>query len=277
MNASEASSATAQPTPPMGFPHAPAIRTVTGADILASLREGFADFKRAPLFGLFFGGVYAAGGLLLLACVSLWDTAWAIIPLAIAFPLIGPFVAVGLYEVSRRLSSGEKLSWGGVLGVVLRQRDRELAWIGFAMLFVFWMWAYQVRILLAIFLGSASFTSLSTLDGFLKLVMTTENGVMFILVGTAIGAFLALVLFSITVISVPLLLDRDVDFITAIVTSVTTVRRSPAPMIAWGLAVLILMLVALAPLFLGLLFVLPILGHATWRLYERAIVRPTAE
>lgn len=259
-----------QPKPPYGFPDAPAIRTVTGADIAEALRQGISDFLSAPLYGLFFGGIFAAGGLLLFASLTMWDTPWAIIPLATAFPLIGPFIAVGLYEVSRRLSSGERLGWPEVLRVVVAQKDRQLAWMGFVVLFVFWIWAYQVRLLLALFLGLSSF---STLEGFFNVVTTTENGLLFLAVGTAIGAALSLILYSVTVIAMPLLVDRDVDVITAIVTSVATVRRSPGPMIIWAAIVTICMLLAMVPAFIGLLVVLPVLGHATWRLYERAIVR----
>lgn len=258
-------------SPPYGFPDAPGVRQVSGADILGALGDGWRDFLRAPQYGLFFGGVFAAGGWLLLACLTVWDTVWGIVPLAVAFPLIGPFVAVGLYEVSRRLSSGEPLRWSAVLGVVLQQKDRQLAWMAFVTLFIFWIWAYQVRLLLALFLG---FSAFSSFEGFLNAVLSTENGLTFLVVGTVIGAGLALILFSVTVISMPLLVARDYDVITAMVTSVTTVRRSPVPMVLWGAAVTILMLLALAPAFLGLLVILPVLGHATWRLYERAIVLP---
>ncbi|MEL6278446.1 MAG: DUF2189 domain-containing protein [Pseudomonadota bacterium] len=257
-------------SPPVGFPDAPGVRSVGWSDISGALRQGVGDFLAAPLFGLFFGGVFAVGGWALLACVAVWDTPWAILPLAIAFPLLGPFAAVGLYEVSRRLTTGEPLNWSEVLTVVLRQKDRQLAWMGFVTLFIFWMWAYQVRLLLALFLGFASFSSF---DGFMTAVLTTENGLTFLAVGTVIGAILSLGLFSVTVISMPLLVDRDYDIITAIVTSVTAVRRSPIVMLAWGACVTLAMLAAMAPAFLGLFVVLPILGHATWRLYERAIVR----
>lgn len=259
----------AEGSPPVGFPHAPGVRTVKASDIAAALRLGLRDFLRAPQYGLFFAAVFVAGGLLLFASVTMWDTPWAIVPLAIAFPLLGPFVAVGLYEVSRRISASEPLGWGAIFGAIARQKDRELVWACFVMLFIFWVWAYQVRLLLAIFLGESSF---STIAGFLDVVATTENGWLFLGVGTVIGAFLALALFSVTVIGVPLLMHRDIDFISAIVTSVTAVRRSPIPMLAWGAIVTLAMLAALAPMFLGLFIVLPVLGHATWRLYERAIV-----
>ena len=256
--------------PPFGFPHAPAIRTVAADDIVAAFRAGVADFLAAPQFGLFFASIYVIGGLGLLACLRYWNEPLAIIPLAIAFPLVGPFVAVGLYEVSRRLSTGEPLAWGPILSVVWEQRRRELGWMAFVMLFVYWMWAYNVRLLLALFLQSASFSSLET---FFTRVIATENGLLFLGVGTVIGAGIALILYSITVIAMPLLVDRDIDIVTALVSSVTAVRRSPAPMIGWGLFILVAMLISLAPMFLGLFLTLPIFGHATWRLYERTVVR----
>lgn len=255
-------------TPADGFPDGPPLRAATLADIRAALSEGVADFRRAPLFGLFFGGFFAVGGILLTAFLAVWDTPWAALPLMIAFPLIGPFAAVGLYEVSRRLSSGEPLSWRAVLSVVWRQKDRQLAWMAFVTLFIFWVWAYQVRLLLALFLGSAAFSSL---EGFATAVLTTENGLAFLLVGAAVGAVLALVLFSATVIAMPLLVDRDLDIVTAVASSVAAVRRSPGPMLFWGVVVTLLSLAAMVPFFVGLVFVFPILGHATWRLYGRVV------
>lgn len=127
----------ANPSPPYGFPDAPQMRVVGYSDIWAALREGARDFLAAPQFGMFFGAVYVAGGLILLACLAVWDTPWAIAPLAVAFPVIGPFIAVGLYEVSRRLSAREPLRWSAVLGVVLRLKERQLVWMAFVMLFIF--------------------------------------------------------------------------------------------------------------------------------------------
>ncbi|MEL6979366.1 MAG: DUF2189 domain-containing protein [Pseudomonadota bacterium] len=256
------------PSPAVGFPNGPVLRPVSVADVKGALAQGWADFRAAPQFGLFFGGFYALGGIFLYVCLAVWDTPWAIIPPAIAFPLLGPFIAVGLYEVSRRLSSGAPLAWGPVLNVVSQQKDRQLGWMAFVMLFVFWIWAYQVRLLLAIFLSTASFSSLG---GLIEVVFTTENGLAFLGTGVVIGAILALVLFSVTVIGIPLLLDRDLDIVTAVASSVAVVRRNPAPMLAWGIVVTVVMILAMAPAFLGLLVALPVLGHATWRLYERAV------
>lgn len=258
------------PTPPFGFPHAPAVRSIVWADVIAALREGVADFKRAPLYGLFFAGVYVIGGWLLYALVAVWDTPWAIIPLAVAFPLIGPFVAVGLYEVSRRLSAGAPLRVGEILTVVYRQSGRELVWMAFVMLFVFWIWAYQVRLLLALLLSDAR---VSTLESLASTVFLQPQGWIFLAVGAVIGGCIAFLLFCITVIATPLLLDREIDIVSAMVVSVTAVRRNLRPMLGWAALVALGLALALAPAFLGLLVALPIFGHATWRLYERLVVR----
>jgi uncharacterized membrane protein len=254
--------------------HAPAklpeVREVTPGDILAALQAGISDFFRAPWFGLFFGGIYAAGGLLILASLTVFDMPWMILPVAIGFPLVGPFVAVGLYEVSRRLAAGEPLDAGDILLVVVRQRDRQLGWMAFVVLFIFWIWIYQVRLLLAIFLG---FKSFSTIDAFVRIVTTTPEGLGFLGVGTLVGAFLAFVLFSSTVIAMPLLLDSELDFVSAMIVSFKTVFTSPVAMLGWGVVVTALAIAAMLPAFLGLVIVLPVLGHATWHLYRRAVVK----
>lgn len=252
-----------QPRPAM-----PVVRNIAIADLRDCFVAGIADFRRAPLYGLFFGAVYAFAGLLIVASVFHFGMPYLAYPLAIGFSLIGPFIAVGLYEVSRRLEAGRPLDWPGILRVIYDQRRRELSWMGFVVLFVLWIWLYQVRLLIALFLGSRATIDLGR---FLHVVVSTPEGLTFLAVGHLVGAFLALVLFSVTVIACPLLLDRNVDFVTAIVTSVKTVATSPLPMILWGLMVVVLILVASVPAFLGLLVVLPVLGHATWHLYRRAI------
>ncbi len=240
--------------------------------IVDALGAGLRDFRAAPRFGLFFGGVYAAGGILVLLTASALDMSYLSYPLAITFGLIGPFVAVGLYEVSRRLETGRPLDWTGVLGVIWEQRRRELAWMAFVVLFVQIMWMYQVRLLLALFLGFKSFASFGA---FVEVVVTTPEGLMFLLIGNVIGAVLSVILFSLTVVSFPMLLDRDVDFITAMITSVRSVVTSPKPMIGWAVLVTATLLVSMLPFFVGLVVTLPVLGHTTWHLYRRLV--PPAE
>ena len=179
---------------------------------------------------------------------------------------------VRLPMLKRRRETGQPLSWTAVIGTIVTQGWRELGWMAFVTVFVFIIWMYLIQLLIALLLGLKSFVSLRD---FLLAVTTTPEGWIFLIVGHLMGAPLSLVLFSLTVVSFPLLLDRDVDFVTAMITSVRAVVASPGPMIGWAAVVVILMIVACLPAFLGLLVVLPVLGHATWHLYRR-IVPPEA-
>jgi uncharacterized membrane protein len=237
--------------------------TLSFADVFAALGAGWRDFRAAPLYGMFFGGIYAGAGILLYLLLSYYRSVWLILPLAIGFPLIGPFVAAGLYEISRRLARREQLWWGEILTVTIRQSRREFGWMAFVVLFILWVWMYQVRLLVAFFMGYKGFASL---DGFI-VALTGQSGLTFLAIGTVIGAALSFVLFCSTVIAMPMLLHRDVDFITALITSWRTVFENLAPMILFGLIVALLTFLALIPMFLGLIVVLPVLGHATWHLY----------
>ncbi len=250
-------------------PPMPEVRAISAADIRASLAEGWGDFIRAPFLSGFFGLVYAAGGLALFWAAAELGIGWIVYPLLLAFALIGPFVAVGLYEISRRLERGARPGWGPVLGVIWAQRKREIAWMGFVMLFVLVVWMYQIRIMVALFLGFEPFHGF---EDMVRVLFTTQAGLTFLAVGHVVGAILALVVFSLTVVSIPLLLDREVDIVTAMITSVKAVTTNPAPMLGWGLMVTVLLFLSALPAFLGLIIVLPVLGHATWRLYRRLIV-----
>ncbi len=249
-------------------PAFPVVRAATFDDIRIALAQGWRDFLAAPAYGLFFGGVYAFGGLLIVSTVALFGMAYLAYPLAAGFVLIGPFIAAGLYEVSRRLERGEALDWRGVIGVVFAQGGREFAWMAFVSIFAFIVWMYQVRLLLALFLGFQSFASLGA---FMNVVFTTGDGLAFLAVGHIVGAVMASLVFSLTVISFPLLLDREVDFITAMIVSVQSVVKSPVVMLTWAFAIVVMVAIASAPFFLGLVVALPVLGHATWRLYRRIV------
>jgi len=141
--------------------------------------------------------------------------------------------------------------------------------MAFVSVFVFLMWMYQVRFLMALFLGLHA--SFSTIQEFIKVVLSTNEGLAFLAVGNVEGAVLSLILFSLTVVSFPLLLDREVDFVTAMITSVRAVTMNPAPMIGWAAVIVVLLVVSALPFFLGLLVTLPVLGHATWHLYRRVV------
>ena len=245
----------------------PVVRRITTADVAEALGQGLRDFQALPLYGLVFGALYAFGGIAIVLCLTAFGMIYLAYPLAAGFALIGPFVATGLYEVSRRRESGEPVSVGAVWSAV-RARS-EIGWMAFVTLFFFVVWMYQVRLLIALLLGlNASFSSL---NDFLTVLLTTNEGLLFLAIGNLDGAALSLILFALTVVSFPLLLDREVDFVTAMVTSVRAVVASPGPMIGWAALITVLLVVSTIPWFLGLLVTLPVLGHATWHLYRRIV------
>ncbi len=253
------------PTPPQAMP---TVNKVTAEDITASLKSGFSDFLARPVMSGFFGLFYAVFGILFVWILVWLGMIWMIIPAAVGFPLVAPFAAAGLYEMSRRLQAGESFGWSDILTVMADQRKREMGWMAFVTLFICWVWFYQFRTVLVIVLQDSSF---SGLDGFFNTVFFTTEGWTFLVIGTCVGAFLAAVLFSVTVIAMPMLLDREIDFISAMLTSIRVVRENPVVMLAWAAIITVTMLLSLVPAFLGLIFTLPILGHTTWHLYQRAV------
>jgi uncharacterized membrane protein len=250
----------------------PVVRRITAADVIDALGKGLRDFQAMPLYGLALGAFFAAGGLLIVLSTTAFGMSYLSYPLAAGFALLGPFAAVFLYELSRRREAGQPIVLGEVWRVI-RGRG-EVGWMAFVTIFIFVMWMYQVRLLMALFLGLN--VSFSSLQQFITVVLTTNEGLVFLMVGNLDGAVLSLILFSLTVVSFPLLLDREVDFITAMITSVRAVVTSPVPMIGWAAVIVVLLIVSAMPFFLGLLVTLPVLGHTTWHLYRR-IVAPIEE
>ncbi|CCD99327.1 DUF2189 domain-containing protein [Bradyrhizobium sp. STM 3809] len=245
----------------------PVVRRITTADIAEALTQGLRDFQAQPLFGLAFGLIYVLGGVSIVLCVTAFGMVYLAYPLAAGFALIGPFVAIGLYEISRRRELGQPVSYGAIWRTIISRG--EIGWMAFVTLFFFVIWMYQVRLLIALLLGlNASFSSFKE---FMTVVLTTNEGLLFLAIGNLDGAALSLVLFSLTVVSFPLLLDRDVDFVTAMITSVRAVVASPGPMIGWAAIITVLLIVSALPYFLGLLVTVPVLGHATWHLYRRIV------
>lgn len=251
----------------------PEVNQVRAEDIKAALRAGFADFRARPVMSGFFGLFYAIVGILFLWCLVWLGKIWMLVPAGVAFPLVAPFAAAGLYEMSRRRQVGEDFGWREILTVMANQRKREMGWMAFVTLFVLWIWFYQFRTVLVIVLQNASFSDLA---GFAHVVFYTAEGWTFLAIGTCVGALLSAVLFSVTVVAMPMLLDREMDFITAMITSVRVVRENPVVMLGWAAIISVTMVLSLVPAFLGLVVTLPILGHTTWHLYQRAVV-PVAD
>ncbi len=246
----------------------PEIGRLTVGELISALKAGWFDFKAAPLFGMFFTAVYVLGGCSLIA-LGAGTVAWTL-AVSLGFPLVGPFAAVGLYEVSRKLERQEPLIWRDILGVVVRERTRQIPWIGAIVVIYFLIWTLLSHMIFALMLGpSALFNFTISFDLFL-----TPRGLMMVGVELTLGAIMAFILFSITVVSLPLLLEKEIDFVTAMILSVRTVRANLFVMLIWAATIAGLIFVAMIPFLLGLFAVLPILGHTTWHLYRRALYYP---
>lgn len=242
-------------------------RDLTVHDLRVALANGWRDYLAHPLFGLFFAAFYVAGGLILLLGLMSVGRGWWLIPVMAGFPLFAPFSAVGLYAVSRYHESGSDPQWSGVLGALKGHDDDQLLTMGGIIFVAFSFWMILAHGVFAIFLGESGIG----LDGAGMTFSLETLGMLF--VGSVVGGMFALGLFSITVVSLPMLVDQEVDFITAIITSLSVYGNNKRVMTIWALLIAVSLAMALLPLFVGLLVVLPVLGHATWHLYRRAIAR----
>lgn len=243
------------------------IQTVTIDDLLEVLALGLRDFKAAPAYGLFFSGIYTVGGWLLILMLIEFDLPFLVYPLAAGFALIAPFIASGFYVVSSRLEKSEPLSWSVVFGAVKSMFSRDLGWMALVTGFSLIIWM-DIAALLSF--GFMSF-QLSSFTKFLDTILTTPVGWAFLIIGNTVGALIAFCVFSYSVISMPMLFDRDIDFITAMITSVRFVKQNPRVMAIWCFIIATLTAISLLSGLVGLLVTLPLLGHATWHLYRRAI------
>jgi len=253
------------PSPPVP----PVAQDLAWSDLRAALAAGWRDFAAMPRFGIFFGGVYVLVGIAIgWAALSASNPTW-LIPAIAGFPLVAPFVAVGLYEASRRRAAGEALTWRAVLGALKGHGDDQILSMGVIVFVAFSFWMIIAHAIFAVFMaesGIGAGTLADTLAAFL-----TPSGLAMLGVGSAVGAALAFAFYAMTVISLPLLVDRRHDFLTAIIASLTLVRRNPAVMLGWAALIAAVLFLAMLPTFLGLVAALPVLGHATWHLYVRAV------
>ena len=248
-------------------------RKIAPRDCLAALREGFDDFVTMPTHPVFVGVFYAIAGILLVGLTSFSNALHLVFPFAAGFALLGPFFAVGLYEMSRRREKGLSASWRNAFAVARSPALASILALGLLLFFIFAVWIAAADLLYVWLYGPKPPAALLP---FLGDVLTTGRGWTLILLGGLIGFGFAALTLCLSIVSFPLMLDRDVGLVPAVVASAQTARDNPGAIALWGLIVAAALVVGSIPLFIGLAIVVPVLGHATWRLYRRAIERDPA-
>jgi uncharacterized membrane protein len=253
---------------------APVIRKIEIKDVREALEEGLNDFWAMPSHAAFLALVYPLCGIVLAYAPSYQNALQLLFPLASGFALVGPFAAVGLYEMSRRRELGLEISWKYAFNVLRSPSIPSIAALGSLLLTIFAAWITASQWLYTALYGP---TSPVVFVDFLQQVASTGRGWLLVSAGCFVGFCFAAVSLAVSVVSFPLLLDRDAGALTAVTTSVKTVRKNPIPMGLWGLIVAAGLLIGSLPFFIGLTLVVPVLGHATWHLYRKVIVRDPAQ
>lgn len=246
----------------------PIIRRPVFEDLDYAFMHGLADFRAAPIFGLTIGGIYTFGGLLILYVVNSLGYGFLGFPIMAGFALVGPYAAIALYTVSRLRERGEPVTWAAMARDLTPGVMRECSYLGILLIFLMAIWLKSGAVVYAIFFGMR----LLSLPAFMEALFSTSAGYGFLILGHAIGAGFAILVFSLSVVSFPLMVDRGTDFISALITSIRTVRANPQLMLGWGAFIGLMLLAGFLSVFIGLMIVLPLLGHASWHLYRRLVV-----
>ncbi len=253
-------------------PAHPSIRRIGLDDLRDSLGKGVADFYAMPTHAMFLCIVYPVVGLFAARLAFGYSILPLLYPLASGFVLLGPVAALGLYELSRRREAALPVSAAHALDVVKSSSIGAILALGFLLFAIFLVW---VAIANAIYIADFGYAPPASIRKFAEDLFTTRAGWNLIIIGNGVGFLFAALVLMISVVSFPMLLDRDVGAAVALLTSIRAVAANPRIMAIWGLIVAILLLAGSLPLFLGLPIVMPILGHATWHLY-RKVVEPEA-
>jgi uncharacterized membrane protein len=246
----------------------PAIRRIGASDLWDALRKGMADVGATRDDILFIGLIYPLAGLLLARLAFSLDLLPLVFPLGSGFALIGPFAAIGLYELSRRREQGMHVTWLDAFGVFRSPAIGSILGLGAVLLTLFFVWlgvAYEI------YLATLGSTPPQTIAAFERSVFQTGGGWTMIAAGLGVGFLFAVLAFAIGVVSFPLLLDRDVGMMTAIRTSLRAVAANLGTMTLWGLIVAAALVLGSIPALIGLIFVMPVLGHASWHLYRKVV------
>jgi uncharacterized membrane protein len=249
---------------------APLVRRIGVADVRQAVMKGYADFAAYRSDVFFLGFIYPIVGLVLVRVAFGTDLLPLLFPLASGFAIIGPFAALGLYEMSRMREMGMEPKWSNAFDVFKAPAIGAIWLLGLTLVAVFLLWLTAAWVIYLATFGPAPIISLVQ---FAHDVFRTPGGQSMIVVGIGVGFFFALIAMTISIVSFPLLLDRDVGLDTAILTSVRAVMANPVPMMVWGMIVTAGLVLGTLPFFVGLIVVLPVLGHATWHLYRAMVPR----
>jgi uncharacterized membrane protein len=250
----------------------PVVRKIGLADLRDALAKGADDFYAMPTHAIFLCIIYPIVGFALARLAFGYSILPLLYPLVSGFALVGPIAALGLYELSRRREAGLETSATRAFDVFESSSVGAVAVLGILLLIIFVVW---VAVADAIYVANFGYASPPSVGAFLKDVLTTRPGWNLIIVGNGLGLLFAILVLTISVVSFPLLLDRDVGAAVALLTSIRAVAHNPLTMMVWGLIIATLLVVGSLPLFFGLTVVMPLLGHATWHLY-RKVVEPQA-
>ena len=253
-----------------GAGHAmPEVRSIGTADLKDALTKGIADFNATPTHYVFLCIIYPILTLLFARAAAGYDVLPLVFPIIAGSTLLGPLAACGMYELSRRHEQGLDVSWINCFDVVRSPAILAIATLGVALGVIFLAWLGIAQGLYWVIFGGVAPESIGE---FFRQIFTTASGWAMIVVGCGIGFLFAVMVLTISVVSFPLLLDRNVGAFVAVQTSIRTVIANPVPMALWGLIVAGSLLIGAVPLFVGLAVVMPVLGHATWHLYRKVVV-----
>jgi uncharacterized membrane protein len=249
-------------------PAVPAIRRIGPADLFDALARGWEDFAATPSHGVFLCVIYPAIGIAIAGLTLGFAILPLLFPLAAGFALIGPLAAIGLYELSRRREAGVRASAGDALDVLHSPSLGPILALGALLMIIFVTWIAIAR---GIYVANFGYAAPASFAQFAHDLLFTRAGWTLIVVGNLVGFLFAAVALTISVVSFPLLLDRDVGAAVALLTSVRVVLANPLTMALWGLIVVALLVIGSLPLFIGLAVTLPLLGHATWHVYRKTV------
>ena len=247
----------------------PTIRTIGVEDLKDALAKGFDDFKAMPSHVLLIVVIYPVVGLFLSRVAFGYDMLPLVFPLIAGFTLIGPLAAIGLSEMSRRREQGEDVHWGHAFDVIKSPAIPSIALVGLLQVVIYVIWWMTAQTIYWLIFGDGVPNSMMEFAG---QVLTTSAGWMLIIVGGGAGFLFAALVLAISVVSFPLLLDRNVGATMAVYVSVRSVVENPVTMAIWGFIVAVALALGSLPLFVGLAVVMPVLGHATWHLYRKVVV-----